>query len=122
MDEIEDLHISMERLEEQKRSLEEQAAEQAKTCRELSDANDALSARTLALADESSSGPPGRLMDLENQIMDLRKRLADANDELDRTRAAESVQRVALLDELNSLQDENGNLRNQLRQRPPAGK
>ncbi len=121
MDEIEDLHISMERLEEQKRSLEEQAAEQAKTCRDLSDANDALSARTLALANESSSGP-GRLMDLEKQITDLRKRLADANDELDRTRAAESVQRVALLDELNSLQDENGNLRNQLRQRPPAGK
>ena len=50
-----------------------------------------------------------------SHVIARKKELADVNDVLERTRIAESTQRVALLDELNSLQQENGNLRNQLR-------
>ncbi|KAG9042037.1 hypothetical protein FS837_011428 [Tulasnella sp. UAMH 9824] len=126
MDEIEDLHITMERLEEQKRAMEEQAAEQAETCKQLNEANDALSAKTLTLAAEaaaaaasagSSNASSEQIKKLEQQLAEKQKELEDVNDLLDRTRMAESTQRVALLDELNTLQQENGSLRNQLRNR-----
>ncbi|KAG8900777.1 hypothetical protein FRB99_005767 [Tulasnella sp. 403] len=116
MDEIDDLHQALDRLEEQKRVLEEQAAEQAETCKNLNEANNTLSARTLALAAESADVPE-RMKKYDVEIAELKKKLEDAMDELDRTRAAESMQRVTLLDELNSLQQENGTLRNQLRLR-----
>lgn len=103
-------------MEEQKRALEEQAAEQAETVKSLNEANNTLSAKTLALASEAT-GSPEQMKKLDQQIAELSKKLHDAEEELDRTRAAESIQRVTLLDELNSLQQENGALRNQLRQR-----
>ncbi|KIO23000.1 hypothetical protein M407DRAFT_215617, partial [Tulasnella calospora MUT 4182] len=126
MDEIEDLHMTMERLEEQKRAMEEQAAEQAETCKQLNEANDALSAKTLTLAAEaaaaagsagSGSASSEQMKKLEQQLVEKQKELEDVNDLLDRTRMAESTQRVALLDELNTLQQENNTLRNQLRSR-----
>lgn len=43
------------------------------------------------------------------------KALATAEDEIDAMRSAEQGQRIALLDELNSMQTENGQLRAQLR-------
>lgn len=128
MDEIHDLHATIERLEEQKNALEEQAAEQAETCKQLNEANDALSAKTLTLAAEAAaaaaaSGPAAaggasadQIKKLEQQLVAAQKELADLNDLLDRTTMAEANQRVALLDELNTLQQENGTLRNQLRQ------
>jgi outer membrane protein TolC len=43
------------------------------------------------------------------------KALAAAEEEVDAMRSAEQGQRIALLDELNSMQTENGQLRAQLR-------
>jgi rRNA maturation endonuclease Nob1 len=86
----------VEQLEAEKLSVEESAAEQAETLRQLTEANAALSARALQLAQDA----------------------ATAQDEL---RAANVVsergqaQRLALLEEINMVQTENGNLRQQLR-------
>jgi hypothetical protein len=80
----------------EKMSMEERAAEQAETLRELTEVNATLSARALQLAQDAAA----------------------AQEEL---RAVKSVserdqaQRLALLEEINLVQTENGNLRQQLR-------
>ena len=86
----------VERLSAEKLALEQRAAEQAETLRELTSANAALSARALQLAQDAAA----------------------AAEEL---RAVSSVserdqaQKLALLEEINLVQTENGNLRQQLR-------
>ena len=76
--------------------MEERAAEQAETLRELTEVNGTLSARALQLAQDAAA----------------------AQDEL---RAVSSMserdqeQKLALLEEINLVQTENGNLRQQLR-------
>jgi methyl-accepting chemotaxis protein len=86
----------VERVSAEKLALEQRAAEQAETLRELTSANAALSARALQLAQDATA----------------------AQEEL---RAVSSVsereqaQRLALLEEINLVQTENGNLRQQLR-------
>jgi hypothetical protein len=86
----------VEQLTAEKLATEERVAEQAETLRELTEANAALSARALQLAQD----------------------VAAAEDEL---RAVSSVsereqaQRLALLEEINLVQTENGSLRQQLR-------
>lgn len=94
---------AVDRAEEDKRALESNAAEQAKMF-------EAFKAQSSA-----SSADTTRLKELEKELDEVKKDLAEVNDVLERTRMAESTQRVALLDELNSLQQENGNLRTQLR-------
>ncbi|KAI0314907.1 Up-regulated during septation-domain-containing protein [Amylostereum chailletii] len=86
----------LERVLTEKQELEMSAAEQAETLRELTEANASLSGRVLALGEE----------------------LAVATREREEIRGAgetQEGQRIALLEELNNVQTENGMLRQQLR-------
>lgn len=122
LDEIDDLHLALDRLEDEKHALEDELTEQADTVRKLNESNaqykiTAANHRARSGSSGSNTSSSEHLKKLEQQTTELNQKLGDAMEELDRTRAAESMQRVALLDELNSLQQENGSLRNQLRQR-----
>lgn len=124
-DELRLVHNGVERLTAEKHQLEAFAAEQAETCQQLSEANDVLSARALTLAEEAANAPEmvrkqldeckKQLEDNKKALDDKSKELEDARDEIDAMRSAEQGQRIALLDELNSMQTENGQLRAQLR-------
>jgi predicted O-linked N-acetylglucosamine transferase (SPINDLY family) len=86
----------VDQLSAEKLTLEERAAEQAETLRDLTNTNTALSARALQLAQDAAA----------------------AQEELRTVAAAserEQVQRLALLEEINLVQTENGSLRQQLR-------
>lgn len=52
---------------------------------------------------------------LEGQLVELQKKLEGTESELERVATSEFSQRATLLDELNSLQQENNKLRDQLR-------
>jgi len=99
----------------EKHEVEMQAAEQADTCRQLTEANNALSSKTLTLAEEAASAPERVRKQLEGQLAECKASLTKAQDEIDTLRMSEQSQRVALLDELNSRQTENDSLRAQLR-------
>ncbi len=86
----------IEQLAAEKLATEERAAEQAETLRELTEANAMLSARALQLAQDAAA----------------------AQDELRAVSSAsgrDQEQKLALLEEINLVQTENGNLRQQLR-------
>ncbi|TFY80514.1 hypothetical protein EWM64_g3500 [Hericium alpestre] len=116
--EVQELEDTVDRLETEKRDLEMQAAEQGEACRELTDANASLSARTLTLAEEAASSSVSteevrRKMDA--QLSEARAALERAKEEIATMQMREQTQRIALLEELNTMQTENGNLRTQLR-------
>ncbi|TFY58117.1 hypothetical protein EVG20_g8274 [Dentipellis fragilis] len=116
--EVQELQETVERLEAEKRDLETQAAEQAETCRQLTDANTALSARTLTLAEEhaaSSTSSEGARRQIEAQLAEARAALEKNKEEIASMQMNEQMQRITLLEELNTIQTENGNLRAQLR-------
>ncbi|KAG6841855.1 hypothetical protein C0991_006263 [Blastosporella zonata] len=117
MEEAQHLQTALERIENEKREVEMLAAEQAETCAQLTEANNTLSARTLTLAEEAASAPEIVRKQLEGQLMETRSALEAAQDEVEAMRTSEQSQRIALLDELNSMQKENGLLRAQLRAR-----
>jgi hypothetical protein len=95
--------------------LELQIADRAETCKNLQDANNTLSARTLALAEEVATAPEAMRIKMEAQLTEVRRQLKEAQEEVDAMRNAEQSQRIALLDELNIMQSENTKLRDQLR-------
>lgn len=105
----------MDRISAEKMEVELHAAEQANTLRQLTEANNTLSARTLSLADEAASAPEKVRRELMSQLAECRASLKEAQEELDAMRRSEHTQTEALLDELNTMQTENGNLRAQLR-------
>jgi hypothetical protein len=74
-----------------------------------------LSARALALAEDAAQSSDMVRKQYEAQLAELKKALDLAQDELDSMRMSEQTQRIALLDELNTMQTENGTLRAQLR-------
>ena len=112
---MQNLQDAVDRISAEKLEVETLAAEQAETCRQLSEANDTLSARALALAEEAASAPEMVKKQLEAQLSQCRASLKEAQNELDAIRNAEQTQQMALLDELNSMQTENSNLKAQLR-------
>ncbi|KLO19890.1 hypothetical protein SCHPADRAFT_817661 [Schizopora paradoxa] len=116
-DEIHELQETIEKVMAEKQDVETHAAEQAEMCRELNEANVSLSARTLALAEEAANAPEAMRKQYETQLSQCKADLEKAQDELHSIRTSEQTQRIALLDELNSLQSDNTNLRNQLRAR-----
>ena len=80
----------------EKLAVEERGAEQAETLRQLTEANATLSSRALQLAEDAAA----------------------AQEELRAVKAVserEQAQRLALLEEINLVQTENGTLRQQLR-------
>ncbi|KIJ69803.1 hypothetical protein HYDPIDRAFT_104420 [Hydnomerulius pinastri MD-312] len=115
MNEIQDLQAAVDRAMAEKRDVEMHAADQAETCRQLTEANNALSAKTLTLAQEAASAPEMVRKQLEGQLTECKEALRQAQEEVDAMRSSEQTQRIALLDELNSMQTENANLRAQLR-------
>ncbi|QRV72680.1 Up-regulated during septation protein [Ceratobasidium sp. AG-Ba] len=118
LEEIEQLQAAYDEVMEIRAQLEVDAAGQAEVCAHLTEANATLSARALTLAEESAnaSAPVAAARaKLEAEAVELRKKSAKLEQELERVRNAEQNQRIALLDELNSMQTENTNLRNQIR-------
>lgn len=115
MNEIQDLQAVVDRAVAEKRDVEMHAADQAETCRQLTEANNTLSAKTLSLAQEAASAPEIVRKQLEGQLDECRKALREAQEDVEAMRTSEQTQRIALLDELNSMQTENANLRAQLR-------
>ncbi|KAK7062161.1 Up-regulated during septation-domain-containing protein [Favolaschia claudopus] len=114
-EEVGQLRDAVDRVEAEKRGVETSAAEQAATVMQLQEANNALSAKTLALAEEAAKAPEAMKKQLETQLADTRAELDTAQAEIERMTMAEQGQRMALLDELNTLQEENGKLRDQIR-------
>jgi myosin heavy subunit len=114
-DDIQQFQTTVDRLEAEKRELESLAAEQAETCKQLNEANNTLSSRTLTLAEEAARGPEMVRKQFETQLNECKKALEVAKGEVDEMRSSEQIQRVQLLDELNEMQTENSNLRAQLR-------
>lgn len=107
----------LDRLEAERRELEQQATEQAETCRQLTAANASLSAQSLSLADEITVATNAIRKQMEAQLALAESKLARANEENDAMRMSEQTQRVALLEELNAAQTENESLRAQLRKK-----
>ena len=114
-DEIHRLQDLVQQLTAEKRLVEIQAVEQANQCRQLEEANNILSTKTLALAEEAAAAPVAARKQLEGELKGCKAALEKAQQEIDDMRSSESMQRVALLDELNSAQTENNRLRAQLR-------
>jgi predicted nucleic acid-binding Zn-ribbon protein len=96
---------------EETKRMEARVSEQSEQVVSLMEANNALSAKTLTLAAE----PEAIRVRLEAQISELRQQLKNSEEQVDAMHMSEQTQRVALLDELNSMQTENSQLREQLR-------
>lgn len=88
---------------------------QYETCKQLTQVNNALSSKTLALAEEAASAPERVKRQLEDKLMETKTALDSAQAEIDAMRSAEQMQKIMLLDEMNTLQTDNGKLRDQLR-------
>ncbi|KAI0355361.1 hypothetical protein OH77DRAFT_1424841 [Trametes cingulata] len=116
-DEVQNLQEAVERITAEKLELETQAAEQAETCRQLTDANNTLSARVLKLAEEGASASDSVRKRLEAELAECKSALSKAQDEIEAMRISQQTQQMALLEELNSVQTENTNLRAQLRKK-----
>ena len=117
VDEVAQLQEALDRFEVERRELEQRAAEQAETCRQLTAANASLSAQSLSLADEITLATNGVRKQMEVQLALVERKLVEANEEIDAMRMSEQTQRVALLEELNAAQTENEALRAQLRKK-----
>ncbi|KAG2013231.1 hypothetical protein CC2G_010164 [Coprinopsis cinerea AmutBmut pab1-1] len=130
--EIQYLNENAERITAEKHQVEAHAADQAEEIAQLNEANNKLSARALTLAEEAANAPEPirkqldecrrqleeskrQLEDMKRQLSEKTKECENAQEEVEAMRTAEQGQRIALLDELNSVQTENGQLRAQLR-------
>lgn len=134
------LQEAVDRITAEKLELETQAAEQAETCRQLTDANNSLSAQVLKLAEQSNSSSTSDVMRrkldvevkkleveveklgaevdrLETELAASNTALNKAHEEVEEVRMSQQTQQMALLEELNSVQTENTNLRAQLRKK-----
>ncbi|KIL70322.1 hypothetical protein M378DRAFT_175588 [Amanita muscaria Koide BX008] len=114
-EDIQYLHEGLDQLTMEKQELEAHTVEQAEALRELTEANESLSARTLTLAEEAAREPEKERKELEIQLADCRDKLQAAQTELNAFQTSEQTQRIALMDELHSIQTENDRLRDQLR-------
>ena len=118
-EEVQQLQETIDQIMAEKLEIEAQAAEQAETCRQLTEANNTLSARMLSLAaDAADAGnSAGAKQQLEAQLAECNAALAKAKEEIEAIRASQQMQQMTLLEELNNMQTENANLREQLRKR-----
>ncbi|KAI0677214.1 Up-regulated during septation-domain-containing protein [Trametes maxima] len=116
-DEVQNLQEAVDRITAEKLELETQAAEQAETCRQLTDANNSLSARVLKLAEEGASASDAVRKRMETELTECKAALSKAQDEIETMRVSQQTQQMALLEELNSVQTENTSLRAQLRKK-----
>lgn len=114
---MQNLQEAIERITAEKLEVETQAAEQAETCRQLTDANNSLSARVLKLAEEGASTSDSIRKRMEAELAECKSSLSKAQEEIETMRVSQQTQQMALLEELNSVQTENTSLRAQLRKK-----
>ncbi|KAK2465994.1 hypothetical protein APHAL10511_001635 [Amanita phalloides] len=114
-EDIQFLQDAAEQLSMEKQDVEEHAAGQAEALRQLTETNKALSARILTLAEEAANEPEKIRQQLETQLAECHNQLQVAETEVNAMRMSEQSQRLALMNELNSVQTENNRLRDQLR-------
>ncbi|KAJ3772151.1 Up-regulated during septation-domain-containing protein [Lentinula raphanica] len=76
--ELQGLQEVVDRISAAKSDIEIQAAEQAETCRQLTEANNTLSARALALADEAAQAPEMVRRQMQKDLDEVRAQLAVA--------------------------------------------
>ncbi|THH33529.1 hypothetical protein EUX98_g696 [Antrodiella citrinella] len=114
-DEVHYLQDTVDRLSAEKMEIETQAAHQAETCAQLTDANNTLSARALTLAQDAASSTDHIRRQLEGQLAEANASLQKAKAEIESVRQAQQTTQMAMMEELNSIQTENDNLRGQLR-------
>ena len=74
-----------------------------------------MTARTITLTEEVVTVSEKVRQELQAQLTEVKGQLEEAQGDLDRMRRSEQTQTEALLEELNTLQNDNGNLRAQLR-------
>ena len=98
---------AIDRISAEKLEIETQAAEQAETCQQLTEANNTLSARALTLAEEAATSSDGVRKRLEAELAECNANLKKANAEIDSMRESQQVQQMALMEELNVVQTEN---------------
>lgn len=79
--EVQLLQAMVERLQQQKLEIEQRAADQAETTRQLSETNERLSARALTLATEAANVEDGVRRQMEAQLTELKSALAGAQEE-----------------------------------------
>ncbi|KAJ3879564.1 Up-regulated during septation-domain-containing protein [Lentinula edodes] len=143
--ELQGLQEVVDRISAAKSDIEIQAAEQAETCRQLTEANNMLSARALALAEEAAQAPEmvrrqmqkelddvkaaaarattlsgvatsfGEHEALQAELVKVKKELKEALEEMEAMQTSSQAQNVMLMDELMVTQSENADLKNQLR-------
>ncbi|KAF9814377.1 hypothetical protein IEO21_05111 [Rhodonia placenta] len=116
-DEAQYLQEQVDRITAEKLEIETQAAEQAETCRQLTDANNTLSARALTLASDAADAGDSVRKQMEVQLAECNTALERAKEEIEAMRSSQQTQQMALLEELNSMQTENASLRTQLRKK-----
>ncbi|WVR03808.1 hypothetical protein IAU60_000804 [Kwoniella sp. DSM 27419] len=115
LNELNDLQSALDNANSTKRTMEAQLTAQLATCARLTEANDSLSARALDMAQSAQEEKTGLTAKLSTEIEELRRKLRACEEDADEERAKSQGQRIQLLDELNSLQAEVGDLRKQLR-------
>ncbi|KAJ4465176.1 Up-regulated during septation-domain-containing protein [Lentinula edodes] len=145
VEELQGLQEVVDRISAAKSDIEIQAAEQAETCRQLTEANNMLSARALALAEEAAQAPEmvrrqmqkelddvkaaaarattlsgvatsfGEHEALQAELVKVKKELKEALEEMEAMQTSSQAQNVMLMDELMVTQSENADLKNQLR-------
>ncbi|KAJ4479187.1 Up-regulated during septation-domain-containing protein [Lentinula aciculospora] len=74
--ELQGLQEVVDRISAAKSDIEIQAAEQAETCRQLTEANNTLSARALALAEEAAQAPDMIRRQMQKELDDVKAQLA----------------------------------------------
>ncbi|KAK8861587.1 hypothetical protein IAR55_002410 [Kwoniella newhampshirensis] len=117
LEELNSLQSALDGATTSKRALESQLAQQQETCNRLSEANDTLSAKALELAQAAEDEKRALQSKLQGEVDEMRVKLKECEEDADEERAKSQGQRIQLLDELNSLQAEVGDLRKQLRAR-----
>lgn len=116
LERLNELSATIEQHSTDKRKAEAASAAAGARVRELEASHSSLQATLSATKRElETSSDKAKVAELEAECQELKDSLADAQDEADDLRSRESKQRVALLDELNSLQQEAASLRTQLR-------
>ena len=117
LDELNSLHTALDEARSTQRKLETAAREAEDNAKSLRTANDTLSARALTLAEEHEQERQALGRKWAGEIEALKKQLESAKAAQDESDVRGQEQRIQLLDELNSLQAENADMRKQLRER-----
>ncbi|WWC60307.1 uncharacterized protein I303_102877 [Kwoniella dejecticola CBS 10117] len=115
LDELNNLQSTLDNVSASKRNLETQLKDTNGKLARLEEANDVLSTKALDMAQIAEDERSALSNKLNSELEDVKKKLQMTEQDADEERAKSQGQRIQLLDELNSLQAEVGDLRKQLR-------